>query len=154
MANIEPAKALRPQSLQARLTHLLNTWPSDPVRPESVSVRSYLQKRLSEISKEPSNGHQQQQQQSVPISEASVKALTSMLENRYAKLYPLPPNLRRPASNPDHYDNVIREFEEAPGRSWLERVRKRLTGLFRLNWIESRFCCWYGGMGWDMAKIG
>ena len=42
------------------------------------------------------------------------------------------PKVRFPASDPEHYDKVVREFEEAPNRDWLGRLKKRLGGLFRL----------------------
>ncbi|KAA8649815.1 hypothetical protein EYZ11_005496 [Aspergillus tanneri] len=126
---------LRPQSIQARITHLLNHWPSDPVRPASVSVQNYLRSRLPPSSELPPNNRQQRQSasQGGEISETSLDALSSLLENRYARQYPLPPKLRRPASNPDHYDNVIREFAEAPSRDWTGRLGKRLKGLFRFK---------------------
>ncbi|KAL2001659.1 hypothetical protein VTN02DRAFT_1442 [Thermoascus thermophilus] len=121
---------VRPKTLQARISHLINHWPSDPVRPAAVSVQNYLQSRLAQ-----SQQKEQQQQQGKPaqISEASVNALFSLLEDRYARRYPLPHKLRHPASNPDHYDNVVREFEEAPSRNWIGRVKKRITGLFRFK---------------------
>ncbi|PLB50250.1 hypothetical protein P170DRAFT_473818 [Aspergillus steynii IBT 23096] len=130
---------LGPQSIQARISHLLNHWPSDPVRPASVSVQTYLRSRLppqSSAQQQPPQSQSQSQPQSAPggeISEASLNALSSLLENRYARRYPLPPKLRRPASNPDHYDNVIKEFAEAPSRDWLGRLGKRMRGLFRLK---------------------
>ncbi|KAF7122168.1 hypothetical protein CNMCM5793_000125 [Aspergillus hiratsukae] len=110
-----------------RISHLLKHWPTDAVRPASVSVQTYLQSRL------PSTQPQQQPSPKVEISEASLNALSSLLEDRYARRYPLPPKLRRPASNPDHYDNVVKEFEEAPGRDFWGRVGKRLRGLFRFT---------------------
>ncbi|KAJ5138512.1 uncharacterized protein N7515_003360 [Penicillium bovifimosum] len=113
---------LNPSSLQSRLNHLLKHWPTDAVRPASVSVQSYIQTRLQPADK------------STPaISEASVSALESLLNNRYARKYPMPEKLRRPASNPDHYDNVVREFAEAPNRDWFGRLRKRLAGIIRLS---------------------
>ncbi|KAG0159859.1 Cytochrome B pre-mRNA-processing protein 6 [Penicillium digitatum] len=112
---------LSPRSLQSRLTHVLKHWPSDAVRPASVSVQSYIQSRLQTANK------------SSPISESSVNALESLLNNRYARKYPMPEKLRRPASNPDHYDNVVREFAEAPNRDWFGRVKKRLAGIIRLT---------------------
>ncbi|KAJ5086842.1 hypothetical protein NUU61_008149 [Penicillium alfredii] len=122
--------SLNPRGLQSRLTHLINHWPSDPVRPASVSVQSYLQSRLPQSS---SNAQTPSSQPVPEISESSLTALSSLLDNRFARRYPLLPQLRRPASNPDHYDNVIREFEEAPNRDWLGRLKKRLGGLLRLT---------------------
>ncbi|RHZ68782.1 hypothetical protein CDV55_106913 [Aspergillus turcosus] len=118
---------LNPQTIQNRVSHLLKHWPTDSVRPASVSVQTYLQSRL------PSTQPQQQPSPKVEISESSLNALSSLLEDRYARRYPLPPKLRRPASNPDHYDNVVKEFEEAPGRDFWGRVGKRLRGLLRFT---------------------
>lgn len=67
------------------------------------------------------------------MSEASLNALSSLLEDRYTRRYPLSPRLRKPASDPEHYDNVVREFEEAPGRDWMGRFGKKLRGLFRFS---------------------
>ncbi|KAH8701878.1 hypothetical protein BGW36DRAFT_371755 [Talaromyces proteolyticus] len=111
-----------PQTLSARITQLIKQWPSDHVRPESVSIQHYLRTRLPKA-----DGG------SPTISESSVNALTSLLNNRYSKQYPLPQKLRYPASNPEHYDVLIREFEEAPNRSWLGRLQKRLSGVLRLK---------------------
>lgn len=127
------------KSIQTRISHLLNHWPSDPVRPASVSVQNYLRSRLPPQSlSQQSQPQPQSQSQSPPapgaeLSESSLNALSSLLENRYARRYPLPPKLRRPASNPDHYDNVIKEFAEAPSRDWLGRLGKRMKGLFRMK---------------------
>ncbi|OQD90621.1 hypothetical protein PENANT_c001G06274 [Penicillium antarcticum] len=113
---------LNPGSLQGRLTYLLKSWPTDAVRPSSVSVQSYIQSRLQPADK------------STPaISESSVNALTALLNNRFAHAYPLSPKLRRPASNPEHYDNVVREFAEAPTRDWFGRLKKRMAGIIRLS---------------------
>ncbi|KAL6233757.1 hypothetical protein BDW75DRAFT_214251 [Aspergillus navahoensis] len=120
----------------SRLSHIIKHWPTDPIRPVSVSVQTYLQSLL------PS---QPQGQNSSPstttaasprtsaISQSSLNALDSLLENRYAKRYPLSEKLRYPASNPDHYDNLLREFEEAPNRDVMGRIRKRLSGLLRFK---------------------
>ncbi|RAL08085.1 ubiquinol-cytochrome c reductase complex assembly factor 2 [Aspergillus homomorphus CBS 101889] len=129
-------------STTTRLTHLLKHWPTDKVRPASVSVQTYLQSRLHP--QQPQNGKKaassQQQQQpaaaaaaAAGLSQASLNALTSLLEDRYARRYPLPPSLRHPASNPQHYENVIREFDEAPDRDWFGRLRKRVAGMLRLK---------------------
>ncbi|KAL2811130.1 hypothetical protein BJX63DRAFT_400099 [Aspergillus granulosus] len=117
---------------QTRIAHLLKHWPADPIRPASVSVQTFLQSHLTPPAQQPS------QTSTTPtttgkISDSSLNALSSLLEDRYARRYPLPPKLRRPASNPDHYDNLIREFEEAPSRDWLGRLWKRLSGQFRLQ---------------------
>ncbi|GKZ21092.1 hypothetical protein AbraIFM66951_002475 [Aspergillus brasiliensis] len=127
-------------SKSQRITTLLKHWPIDKVRPSSVSVQNYLQACLlpssTTTTTEQSSQKQPQQEgqlQKVNIDEKSLNALSSLLEDRYARRYPLSPRLRRPASNPDHYDNVIREFDEAPDRDWLGRIKKRLSGLLRMK---------------------
>ncbi|KAL1852684.1 hypothetical protein Plec18167_009610 [Paecilomyces lecythidis] len=118
--------SLRPQSIQSRITHILNHWPSDPVRPASVSVQNYLQSKLSQAPSDKGS-------QTAPISQSSLDALSSLLEDRYARRYPLPAKLRRPASDPDHYDKVVQEFELAPSRDWWGRVTTKMRGLFRFK---------------------
>ncbi|KAL2865596.1 ubiquinol-cytochrome c reductase complex assembly factor 2 [Aspergillus lucknowensis] len=117
----------RPPTAQSRLALLLKHWPADPIRPSSVSVQTYLKSRL------PASQDSTTRTTPSTISEPSLNALSSLLEDRYARRYPLSPKLRRPASNPDHYDNLLREFEEAPSRDWFGRLRKRLGGLFRFQ---------------------
>lgn len=132
-------QTLNPRSLQTRLTHILQHWPSDAVRPASVSVQTYLQNQLGQNPTQTKNTSPSQptspsQSTSTPkISESSVNALSALLENRFANKYPLAQKIRYPASDPEHYDNLIREFEEAPNRDWFGRLRKRLGGLLRLQ---------------------
>jgi hypothetical protein len=128
-------QSVTPRSLQTRISHLLKHWPSDAVRPASVSVQTYLQSHLAQKRTE---GSPKSQETPVPkatgeLSEASVNALTSLLSDRFARRYPLSQKVRYPASDPDHYDNLIREFEEAPSRDWFGRLKKRLGGILRLS---------------------
>ena len=60
-------------------------------------------------------------------------ALYTLLEDRYAKEFPLPATLRQPASSPTHYDDLITEMQEAPTRSWLGGVMKRIKGSLRFT---------------------
>lgn len=62
-----------------------------------------------------------------------VNALYSLLENRYATENPFPQTLRRPVSDPEHYDVLIRELDEAPKRSWLAGLLKRIKGSLRFS---------------------
>jgi cytochrome b pre-mRNA-processing protein 6 len=36
-----------------------------------------------------------------------------------------------PKSNPTYYQDLVKELEEAPNRSWLGRIAKRLSGMIR-----------------------
>ncbi|PGH15102.1 hypothetical protein AJ79_02628 [Helicocarpus griseus UAMH5409] len=122
------AKTLPPTTLRAHLTRLLSRWPADPVRPASISVQTYLKSRIPATTT--ATPTQQQQQQP---SAASVNALYSLLENRYAREYPLPANLRHPRSAPQHYDEVLREFREAPGRGLIGRFMRKIRGVLRFQ---------------------
>ena len=59
--------------------------------------------------------------------------LDSLLENHYAKEYPFPQSLRKPASDPNYYDALIRELEEAPDRSWFGGFIKKIKGSLRFS---------------------
>jgi cytochrome b pre-mRNA-processing protein 6 len=39
----------------------------------------------------------------------------------------------QPKSNPNHYTDLLKELEEAPNRSWLGRIGKKLGGLIRFK---------------------
>ncbi|KAL8810924.1 MAG: hypothetical protein Q9223_002016 [Gallowayella weberi] len=60
-----------------------------------------------------------------------VNALYSFLENRYAKKYPLSDRLLKPLSNPEYYDKLMKEFEEAPKRSVFGRWINSWKGFVR-----------------------
>ena len=62
-----------------------------------------------------------------------VAALDALLENKYASRFPMPSALRRPATNPDHYDNQVKELQEAPNRSWIDNLMKSIKGRLRFS---------------------
>lgn len=68
-----------------------------------------------------------------PNEMKQVNALYSLLENRYASTYPIPERMRYPESNKTHYEDLLRELEEAPERSKLTSFMQRLKGRFRLS---------------------
>lgn len=39
----------------------------------------------------------------------------------------------QPTSQPTYFEDLVREIDEAPKRSWLGRVGKRLSGMIRLE---------------------
>ncbi|KAK2737242.1 hypothetical protein FQN57_000409 [Myotisia sp. PD_48] len=136
---------------------LVSRWPSDPLRPASVSIPAYIQSRLSPRKPEQSQSEsslssrltslfgkkQEQQPQSQPststppeaplLSTENINVLYSLLENRYQKKYPLTRKLRYPDSQPEYYDNLIQELDEAPSRSFAGRLKKKFTGFLRLK---------------------
>ena len=136
-------------SIAKHIQRLISRWPSDSVRPASVSVQTYLQSRLnpppaptkqtglfsSLFSKKPSASAPETSTSQDPplLSTQNVNALYSLLENRYQREYPLARSLRVPKGQPEYYDQLLREFEEAPNRSWFGRIQKRVTGMLRLK---------------------
>ena len=47
--------------------------------------------------------------------------------------YPLSERILKPASSPRYYDELIKELDEAPNRSWFGRLVKRWKGFVRLS---------------------
>jgi len=82
-----------------------------------------------------------------------VNAIYSLLENRYTrkvwlqfgyeiekethsltcKQYPISGSLMKPASNPTHYTDLIKELEEAPQRSWFSTMTNKWKGFLRFQ---------------------
>jgi cytochrome b pre-mRNA-processing protein 6 len=62
-----------------------------------------------------------------------IKALDALLNNNYANTYPTPRAVRYPQSSPDHYDNVIKELNEAPDRTWAASFVKTIKGALRFS---------------------
>ena len=128
-------------------TRILQRWPVDRVRPEKVSFQTVMKARLGKHNTGVSGNNAAE---SINANEAMVSAvepsrwnenaemvqanaLYALLENRFAKDYPMDQTLRKPASDPEHYDNLVREMDEAPTRSWLGGLTKRIRGSLRLK---------------------
>lgn len=39
----------------------------------------------------------------------------------------------KPKSNPDYYQDLVKELEEAPNRTFLQRMGKKLGGMLRFT---------------------
>jgi len=65
--------------------------------------------------------------------EAQINALYSLLENRYSSMYPTSPEMLRPQSKPEYYEDLAAEMEAAPKRGWWAQKMLRLRGMIRLN---------------------
>ncbi|MCJ1274181.1 hypothetical protein MMC21_001976 [Puttea exsequens] len=129
--------------VQRHYQRIINNWPVDLLRPD-VSLQKALQYRIDTKLK-PSrsllqnnviaNEAQATVPTPVPFDEKSeleqVNVLYSFLENRYTKKYPLSQKMRRPASNPDYYDNLMKELNEAPRRTWWQGLTNRWKGFIR-----------------------
>jgi hypothetical protein len=100
---------------------------------ESLLNNRYARKPTSSVTGQANRG-------SVPL-QTHVRHCRSGLG--YWPAGPMPEKLRRPASNPDHYDNVVREFAEAPNRDWLGRLRIQVH-----SWRTRR------SLGWTCLLAG
>lgn len=118
----------------------------DKIRPESVSFQSNMQRRIDRLINPSLNAAAT----SVKANEAlvsavpppqldeqkemkQVNALYSLLEDRYSTTFPMPQQLRYPASRQTHYDDLMLELEAAPTRSKFTSFMQRLRGRFRLS---------------------
>ncbi|KAK0516983.1 hypothetical protein JMJ35_000138 [Cladonia borealis] len=124
---------------------ILTQWPVDRLRPE-VSFQKIIQHRIDTQLKPPttppqdnvvSNQAQATIPTSVPFDEQGqleqVNVLYSLLENRYKKKYPLSEKMMRPASNPDYYDKLVKELDEAPNRSRFQSWLNKWKGFLRFS---------------------
>jgi cytochrome b pre-mRNA-processing protein 6 len=41
--------------------------------------------------------------------------------------------MMHPASAPDHYSKLVKELDELPDRSFLQRIASRFKGMIRLS---------------------
>ncbi|KAF1977183.1 hypothetical protein BU23DRAFT_551108 [Bimuria novae-zelandiae CBS 107.79] len=116
-------------------TRILSLWPKDLLRPHAPFTRTIERRAvpygvtpvspLLEDSSKPTPTTDKTTDASVrplrttPQQELpQINALYSLLENRYAKKYPLSPGVLKPSSNPEHYDRLMEEIERAPRKSW------------------------------------
>lgn len=116
------------EALRRTYTSALTAWPKDPLRP-TCQLQDVLSKRLAESNKFPGPDKN---------PAAQVNALVSLLGDRYLHRYPTSPapesatgGMLRPRSNPTYYDDLMRDLDAAPTRSWGQRVGLRLKGMFR-----------------------
>lgn len=124
-------------------TRLLRLWPTDALRPNLPFTRA-IEARALPYGVEPINKPEDSARtpgktspvpspadvkpttastHAVPgpaVESAQITALFSLLENRYAKKYPLSDAVFKPRSAPEHYSNLMAEIERAPQKSWWE----------------------------------
>ncbi|KEY65501.1 hypothetical protein S7711_09291 [Stachybotrys chartarum IBT 7711] len=61
------------------------------------------------------------------------RALQFLLRDKFKDRYKLKGPMLQPKSQPTYFSDLVREIEEAPKRSWFERISKRLSGMIRLE---------------------
>ncbi|KAH9862304.1 hypothetical protein IAQ61_010507 [Plenodomus lingam] len=138
-----------PQTIAHNYTRLLTLWPKDALRPTQPFTTAILHRASrygvsppsssSTPSTPPSSSSSPPKPSSTsPSAPATpthehphLNALFSLLENRYTRKYPLSPGVLKPVSAPLHYENLMREIERAPGRSWWEAKIEAWRGKIR-----------------------
>ncbi|KAL8912835.1 MAG: hypothetical protein Q9171_002213 [Xanthocarpia ochracea] len=123
---------------------VLTQWPVDTLRPQ-VSFQNAMRRRIDKqlgpsttdnTSYDPANESKDTLVTPLePYNEEEqleqVNVLYSFIENRYAKKYPLSNRLLKPLSNPEYYENLVKELEEAPKRSFFGRLLNSWKGFIR-----------------------
>ncbi|KAL2399027.1 hypothetical protein ABEF95_008231 [Exophiala dermatitidis] len=121
---------------------IIKRWPVDRVRPEYVSFQKVMRDRLQKATSPAAAAGNAKANEAQPVSppqwdEAQemrqVNVLYSLLEDRYFKAYPIPTKLRHPRSMPTYYDDVLKEMEEAPSRTWFQSLVNRIKGSLRFK---------------------
>ena len=115
------------QNLINHYTRLLTRWPIDRLRPEERHFQRLLQSRIAteESPSSPST--------TSTSSAAEVNAAYLLLDDTFQKQFRLSDRMMKPASDPQHYQNLAKELEEIPDRSWLGRLVKRVQGMVRFR---------------------
>uniref|UniRef100_A0A8H7N4W7 Ubiquinol-cytochrome-c reductase complex assembly factor 2 n=1 Tax=Bionectria ochroleuca TaxID=29856 RepID=A0A8H7N4W7_BIOOC len=106
-------------------TEVLSKWPKQELRPDyqlQDVIRATIDKRF------------QAYQPSMEAEELfKARSLQFLQQNRWNEKYKLSGQMLKPTSQPTYFDDLIREIEEAPKRTWFERLGKRLSGMIRLS---------------------
>ncbi|KAI8987283.1 NADH ubiquinone oxidoreductase subunit NDUFA12-domain-containing protein [Mycotypha africana] len=94
---------------------VVRAWPKDELRPNR-GMKEILAKRVEEGFKGPNAN-----ELDIKKAQRELKALQSILDNKFKNDYPLPQQLFRPVDNPQYYERLI---------SSLEAQKKGSTSVF------------------------
>ena len=67
------------------------------------------------------------------MAHREMNATQLLLDNALTKRYPLGDATMKPASDPEHYVRIRKEVEEAPDRTFMQRIWKRISGSVRMR---------------------
>ncbi|RQM07577.1 hypothetical protein DH86_00002032, partial [Scytalidium sp. 3C] len=93
---------------------ILSRWPKDPLRPD-FQFQDVMRRRIDRQFLEAKSSVNEKAE----LENANI--LYSLLGNRYRQMG----SLLKPASNPTYYEDLIKELEEAPTRSWFGRWKNK-----------------------------
>ncbi|KAK4456689.1 hypothetical protein QBC42DRAFT_280748 [Cladorrhinum samala] len=121
--------AARSSSATRLFQTALQRWPKDTLRPD-CQLQDVLAKRLEKGNIAPAATLK-----GVTKAQAELKqinALYTLLDDRYLNKYRTSAGVLEPKSNPTYYNDLVKELDEAPHRSFLQRLGKKLSGMIRL----------------------
>ncbi|KOS22464.1 hypothetical protein ESCO_002317 [Escovopsis weberi] len=100
-------------------------WPRQDLRPD-YQFQDVLGKVVADRFKtyDPSTEHDEM---------LKARALQFLVQDKFRDRYKLKGPMLQPKSQPTYFQDLVREIEEAPKRSWLERLTKRISGMIRLH---------------------
>ncbi|KAK0724882.1 hypothetical protein B0H67DRAFT_598340 [Lasiosphaeris hirsuta] len=110
----------------------LQRWPKDTLRPD-CQLQDVLAKRMATGEVLPPSLFARSAGAKAEAEMRQVNALYALLGNRYSLKYKLSDKIMRPRSNPTYYTDLLVEIEEAPNRTWFNRIAKKFGGMFRLR---------------------
>ncbi|KAL7796716.1 hypothetical protein V8C34DRAFT_284918 [Trichoderma compactum] len=100
-------------------------WPKQDLRPDYQ-----FQDVLAKVVDERFNNYKPSIE---PEELLKARALQFLVQNKFRDRYKLKGPMLEPKSQPTYFEDLVREIEEAPKRTWLERLGKRLSGMIRLQ---------------------
>jgi cytochrome b pre-mRNA-processing protein 6 len=111
---------------QQRIYHeVFSRWPGQALRPDyqlQDVVRKAVDKRFESYTP------------SVEKEELfKARCLQYLQQNRWQEKYKLTGPMLEPNSQPTYFTDLVREIEEAPKRTWLQRMGLRLSGMIRMS---------------------
>ncbi|CCX09296.1 hypothetical protein FPQ18DRAFT_336129 [Pyronema domesticum] len=146
-----------PAALHRQYINLVNHWPIDPLRP-TVSFQNMLADRVERYFGTHAQADETIPTQNTPLRaetiakegaheavakpvvkfdqaliEKEINVLGNLLEDRFKKAYPVSDTMLKPKSNPEYYEKLLQELDEAPSRSWWQAQINSWKGYIRFQ---------------------
>ncbi|PHH59455.1 hypothetical protein CDD81_3185 [Ophiocordyceps australis] len=103
----------------------LTQWPKQKLRPDC---------QFQDVMREAAEERFRKYQPSMESDELlKARALQYLLQDKCKNKYKLKGPMLEPKSQPTYFSDLAQEIDEAPKRTWLERLGKKLTGMIRLE---------------------
>ncbi|PHH90053.1 hypothetical protein CDD83_4625 [Cordyceps sp. RAO-2017] len=104
---------------------VLAQWPKQDLRPDY---------QLQDVVRKAVDARFQSYTPSMEAEELlKARALQFLLQNKFHDRYKLRGPMLEPKSQPTYFADLVKEIDEAPKRTWFQRLGKRLSGMIRLE---------------------